>query len=157
MIDKTTSKELEGLSLEELEAHAGEYLPDREEMSLVNTNIYAPTNTAIALNLFSDNSVAVANAEQYNDVQQGNFVEQNGNHYGHMKGDEMSQNGNHYGHIKGDEMSQANANVYAPTNTAVAANVGSDNSIAVANAEQYNDVQQGNFVEQNEFMKDFRR
>ena len=77
MIDKMASKEIEGLSLEELEAQTGEHLPDREEMSLVNANIYAPVNVAVAANIFSDNSVAIANAEQNNFVQQGNFVEQN--------------------------------------------------------------------------------
>jgi len=55
---------LEALTDEELAAEAGEELPDREAMSLVNTNIAAPINAAIALNVASDNSVAYANAEQ---------------------------------------------------------------------------------------------
>jgi len=163
MIEKTTSKEMQGLSLEELEAHTGEYLPDREEMSMINTNIYAPTNTALALNLFSDNSTAYANAEQNNYVAQNNFeqnkfeqndFDKNGYQYGHEKND-FDNNGYQYGHMKGAEMSSANANVYAPTNTAVAANVASDNSLAYANAEQNNFVEQGNF-EQNNFMKNHR-
>lgn len=134
MIDKMMSKEIEGLSLEELEAQTGEHLPDREEMSLVNTNVYAPVNTAIALNLFSDNSVAIANAEQNNFVEQNNF----------------DNHGYQYGHMKGDEMANVNANVAAPTNTAVAANVFSDDSVAIANAEQ------NNFIEQNNFQRNFR-
>lgn len=135
MIDKMTSKEIEGLSLEELEAQTGEHLPDREEMSLVNANIAAPVNTAVALNLFSDNSTAIANAEQYNDIQQNNFQQ-----------NDFQQNG----FMQGQEMSSANANVAAPTNTAVAANVFSDDSVAIANAEQ------NNFIEQNNFQQNLR-
>ena len=41
-----------------------EELPDREAMSLVNANVAAPINAALALNVLSDNSVAYANAEQ---------------------------------------------------------------------------------------------
>ena len=54
----------EALTDEELAAEAAEELPDREAMSLVNTNIAAPINAAIALNVASDNSIAYANAEQ---------------------------------------------------------------------------------------------
>ena len=64
--------EIEGLSLEELEGHTGEHLPDREEMSLVNANVAAPVNLALAANLFSDNSTAIANAEQNNFIEQNN-------------------------------------------------------------------------------------
>jgi hypothetical protein len=39
-------------------------LPDREALSLVNANIAAPINAAIALNVASDNSIAYANAQQ---------------------------------------------------------------------------------------------
>ena len=61
-----TSKEQEykQLSREELEAIAGEPLPERAAMSLVNANIAAPINAAVALNALSDNSVAYANAQQ---------------------------------------------------------------------------------------------
>ncbi|HEX3622680.1 MAG TPA: hypothetical protein VHT97_10220 [Acidimicrobiales bacterium] len=59
------------LTPEELDAESGETLPDREAMSLVNTNIAAPVNLAAALNVASDNSVAVANAHQSTDVTQG--------------------------------------------------------------------------------------
>jgi len=52
------------LTAEELEAQVGAELPDREAMSLVNANVAAPVNLAAALNVLSDNSVAVANAEQ---------------------------------------------------------------------------------------------
>jgi hypothetical protein len=45
-------------------------LPDREAMSLVNANLAAPINLAAALNVLSDSSIAVANAEQYAPVDQ---------------------------------------------------------------------------------------
>jgi len=46
-------------------------LPDREAMSLINANVAAPINLALALNALSDNSVAVANAQQYAPINQG--------------------------------------------------------------------------------------
>jgi len=52
------------LTAEELEEQAVAELPDREAMSLVNANIAAPINAALALNVLSDGSVAYANAEQ---------------------------------------------------------------------------------------------
>jgi len=52
------------LTPEELEAQQAAELPDREAMSLINANVAAPVNLAAALNVLSDNSVAVANAEQ---------------------------------------------------------------------------------------------
>ena len=57
---------------EELEAEGAEQLPDREQMSLVNANVAAPVNVAAALNVLSDNSTAIANAEQTADIDQGN-------------------------------------------------------------------------------------
>ena len=53
-----------GLPQEELEAQSAEELPDREAMSLVNANLAAPVNAAVAANILSDDSVAYANAEQ---------------------------------------------------------------------------------------------
>jgi hypothetical protein len=52
------------LTPEELEAQQGEELPDREEMSLINANVAAPVNAAVAANVLSDNSTATANATQ---------------------------------------------------------------------------------------------
>ena len=60
------------LSREELETLAGEELPERAAMSLINANIAAPINAAVALNVASDNSVAYANAEQTGDITQTN-------------------------------------------------------------------------------------
>jgi hypothetical protein len=58
------------LSREELEQLAGEELPERAAMSLINANIAAPVNVAAALNVLSDNSTAYANAEQTADITQ---------------------------------------------------------------------------------------
>jgi len=46
-------------------------LPNREAMSLVNANVAAPINLALALNALSDNSVAIASAQQYAPINQG--------------------------------------------------------------------------------------
>jgi len=58
------------LSREELEQLAGEPLPERAAMSLINANIAAPINAALALNVLSDGSTAYANAEQVADIDQ---------------------------------------------------------------------------------------
>jgi len=58
------------LSPEELEQQEAAELPDREAMSLINANVAAPINAAVALNALSDNSVAYANAEQNVDITQ---------------------------------------------------------------------------------------
>jgi hypothetical protein len=52
------------LTRAELEDLAGEELPERAAMSLINANVAAPINLAAALNVASDNSVAYANAQQ---------------------------------------------------------------------------------------------
>lgn len=54
----------EGLTDAELQQEGAEELPDREAMSLINANLAAPVNAAVAANVLSDNSVAYANAEQ---------------------------------------------------------------------------------------------
>ena len=61
----------EEITNEELEAQTGEALPDREAMSLINANLAAPVNAAVAANVLSDNSVAYANAEQTAPITQG--------------------------------------------------------------------------------------
>ena len=53
------------LSVHELDAIGVEALPDRAAMSLVNANVAAPINAALALNVLSDNSAALANAQQF--------------------------------------------------------------------------------------------
>ena len=59
------------LTDEELAAQAGEELPDREAMSLVNANVAVPINLAAALNVLSDNAIAAAGADQTGDITQG--------------------------------------------------------------------------------------
>jgi hypothetical protein len=60
------------LTAEELTELAGEQLPERAAMSLVNANIAAPVNAAVALNVLSDNSTAIADATQSADITQDN-------------------------------------------------------------------------------------
>ena len=66
------SKKPEGLNSEELEKQGTEEVGDREEMALINANLAAPVNAAVAANILSDGSVAYANAEQNVDIDQSN-------------------------------------------------------------------------------------
>ena len=61
-----------GLTEAELEAQGGEELPDREQMSLLTANVAAPVNAAAALNVLSDSSTAVADADQSATITQTN-------------------------------------------------------------------------------------
>jgi len=54
---------------DKLEAQVAQ-LPDREAMSLVNANVFAPINIAAALNVLSDGSVAGAIADQTTPIDQ---------------------------------------------------------------------------------------
>jgi hypothetical protein len=60
------------LTREELNDLAGEELPERAAMSLINANLAAPVNAAVAANVLSDNSVAYASATQTAPITQGN-------------------------------------------------------------------------------------
>lgn len=60
-----------GFSREELDGQMLSHLPDRAEMSLVNANVAAPINAALALNVLSDGSTATATATQVNYIPQG--------------------------------------------------------------------------------------
>ncbi|MEA2442152.1 MAG: hypothetical protein QOH76_3576 [Thermoleophilaceae bacterium] len=60
------------LTREELNEMAGEELPERAAMSLINANVAAPVNAALALNVASDDSVAYANAQQTAPITQSN-------------------------------------------------------------------------------------
>ena len=62
--------EYKQLTREELNAIAGEELPERAAMSLINANVAAPINLAAALNVLSDNSVAYASAQQTGNITQ---------------------------------------------------------------------------------------
>jgi hypothetical protein len=59
-----TPQEYRSLTREEINELAGEELPERAAMSLVNANVAAPVNLAAALNVASDHSIAYANAQQ---------------------------------------------------------------------------------------------
>ncbi len=65
-------QQYQALTREELNAMAGEELPERAAMSLINANVAAPVNAALALNVASDNSVAYANAQQTSTITQTN-------------------------------------------------------------------------------------
>ena len=58
------------LTREELDELAGEALPERAAMSLVNANIAIPINAAVAANVLSDGAVAYANAAQDTPIDQ---------------------------------------------------------------------------------------
>jgi hypothetical protein len=66
------SDDYRSLSREELSELAGEELPERAAMSLVNANIAIPVNAAVAANVLSDGAVAYANAAQNTPIDQGN-------------------------------------------------------------------------------------
>ena len=58
------------LTKEELDELAGEPLPERAAMSLISSNIAIPINAALAANILSDNSAALASAQQAEDITQ---------------------------------------------------------------------------------------
>jgi hypothetical protein len=64
------SEEYRTLTREELDKLAGEPLPDKAAMSLVNANIAIPINAAIAANVLSDNAIAAAQAAQTTPIDQ---------------------------------------------------------------------------------------
>jgi hypothetical protein len=59
------------LSRDELNQLAGEELPERAAMSLVNANLAIPVNLGLAANVLSDGAVAYADAEQTTPIDQG--------------------------------------------------------------------------------------
>ena len=60
------------LTREELSELAGEELPERAAMSLVNANVAIPINAAIAANVLSDGAIAAAEAAQTTPIDQTN-------------------------------------------------------------------------------------
>jgi hypothetical protein len=60
------------LTKEELSELAGEELPERAAMSLVNANIAIPINAAVAANVLSDGAIAYADAAQQTPIDQSN-------------------------------------------------------------------------------------
>jgi hypothetical protein len=65
------SQEVPLAKLQERQNQQVSELPNREAMSLVNANVAAPINLALALNALSDDSIAIANAQQYAPINQG--------------------------------------------------------------------------------------
>jgi len=63
-------QEFRALSPDELNELAGEELPERAAMSLINANVAIPINIAAALNVLSDNAVAAAGASQDTPIDQ---------------------------------------------------------------------------------------
>jgi hypothetical protein len=72
MAQENTPQEYRPLSREELNQMAGEELPERAAMSLLNANLAAPVNAAVSANLLSDNASAVADATQNAPITQSN-------------------------------------------------------------------------------------
>jgi hypothetical protein len=68
------TEEYRTLTKEELDTIAGEQLPERAAMSLINANLAIPVNAAVAANVLSDNAVAYADATQTGDIDQGNLT-----------------------------------------------------------------------------------
>jgi hypothetical protein len=68
MADKPT--EYRKLTREELDELAGEQLPERAAMSLVNANLAIPINAAVAANVLSDDAIAYADASQVANIDQ---------------------------------------------------------------------------------------
>jgi hypothetical protein len=68
------TQEYRKLTRDELEKLAGEELPERAAMSLVNANLAIPVNAAIAANVLSDGAIAYADATQNTPIDQGNLT-----------------------------------------------------------------------------------
>jgi hypothetical protein len=60
------------LSRDELNQLAGEELPERAAMSLLNANVAIPINAAVAANVLSDNATSYADAAQTGQIGQTN-------------------------------------------------------------------------------------
>jgi hypothetical protein len=56
--------EYRAVTREEREQLTGDELPERAAMSLINANVAIPINAAVAANVLSDHSAAIAEAQQ---------------------------------------------------------------------------------------------
>ncbi len=72
MADERGEAQYRPITRDELDALAGEALPERAAMSLINANIAIPINAAIAANVLSDSATAYANAAQDTPIDQSN-------------------------------------------------------------------------------------
>jgi hypothetical protein len=66
------AQEYRKVTREELQELAGEELPERAAMSLINANIAIPVNAAVAANVLSDGAIAYADATQSAPIDQSN-------------------------------------------------------------------------------------
>jgi hypothetical protein len=66
------TQEYRKVTPEELQELAGEELPERAAMSLINANIAIPVNAAVAANVLSDGAIAYADATQDTPIDQSN-------------------------------------------------------------------------------------
>jgi hypothetical protein len=64
-------QEYRKMTRKELDELAGEPLPEKAAMSLINANIAIPINAAVAANVLSDSAVAYADAAQDPTITQG--------------------------------------------------------------------------------------
>jgi hypothetical protein len=64
------AEEYRKVSREELNELAGEALPEKAAMSLINANLAIPVNAAVAANVLSDGSIAYADATQDTPIDQ---------------------------------------------------------------------------------------
>lgn len=67
------AEEYRKLTEDELRTIAGEELPERAAMSLVNANLAIPVNAAVAANVLSDGAIAYADATQQTPIDQSNL------------------------------------------------------------------------------------
>jgi hypothetical protein len=63
-------QEYRNVTREELEKLAGEPLPERAAMSLINAQVAVPVNAAVAANVLTDHSTASSGAHQSGDIGQ---------------------------------------------------------------------------------------
>jgi hypothetical protein len=66
----TRLRDNDELTADELDEQSSEELPDRQALSLIDANVAAPVNAAAALNVLSDDSTAVADAEQSVEIEE---------------------------------------------------------------------------------------
>ena len=72
MSEQQQERQYRSISREELDAIAGEALPERAAMSLLNAKVAIPIDAAVAANVLSDNAAGHANAMQDVDSDQNN-------------------------------------------------------------------------------------
>ena len=69
--DKEEVMDSQEVPMDKLREQQVSQLPDREAMSLVNANLALPINVALAANVLSDSSAAIAAAQQQAPIDQG--------------------------------------------------------------------------------------